>query len=387
MNTTNVVNNDVTSVLTKRIYSKFDQSNINPTITEITEISLTNLKSNYNKVRTKGECLDTVTKMCELIKNGEYDPFRYVPPIVESVGQDKYMIVSGHHRFMAHRALDINTMLCVIVKFNDERERSIWRQLENTNGFDGFVKNVSTDEENIAYVSDLVNKNIIAADRKSIQDYILDARLVSKKAEKSINKIVNSVLKNTDNHHTYDYVKSWSDTEKKEVVEVLQNKFPNKKFISAAYKELEDCDYDHRTVVRICDSFLEDPTRPIVIVYAVNGADKQKIESIREFKPNHLVSSFVNRWTKVLELQSKGYDLNKLVTLDHLPQFGSEIKGTNDGIDDFIANFEKKYSNNDEVTEKLMEAMLTATGNDRKALKDRIKKILNGDREPQEITQ
>jgi hypothetical protein len=123
------------------------------------------------------------------------------------------------------------------------------------------------------------------------------------------------------------------------------------------------------------------------VVYAVNGANKKKIEDIRDHKPKHLVPSFVERWSKVIDLQNKGFDLSKLVTLDPLPQFGSEIKGSNNGIDDYISRFEKKYSNTDEVTEKLMEAMLTANGNDRKALKDRIKKILSGDRDPQEVVQ
>ena len=168
---------------------------------------------------------------------------------------------------------------------------------------------------------------------------------------------------------------------------MLQNKFPDKKFVSATFKELEDIDYDHRTMVQVVDSFVEDPTRPIVVVYAVNGANKEKIEDIRDHKPKHLVSSFMERWTKVIDLQNKGFDLNKMVTLDPLPQFGAEIKGTNNGIEDFISRFEKKYSNTDEVVEKLMEAMLTANGNDRKSLKERIKKIMSGDREPQEVVQ
>jgi hypothetical protein len=378
------------NTLTNRLLSKFEQSNIDASIeTVLTEIQLTNLKDNNNTVRPSGEHIDIVTKMVELIENGEYDPYRYIPPIVERSGinSDNYVIVSGHHRFKAHRALELPTMECAVVKFKSERDRSLWRQLENTDGFDGFVKNVTSREDNIRVVSDLVSRGIISNDRKSIQDYIIDANIVTKKAEKSINTIVNDVLKNTGNHNTYDYVRTWDSAEKKEVIEVLQNKFPDKKFVSATFKELEDIDYDHRTMLQVVDSFVEDPTRPIVVVYAVNGANKEKIEDIRDHKPKRLVSSFMERWTKVIDLQNNGFDLNKMVTLDPLPQFGAEIKGTNNGIEDFISRFEKKYSNTDEVVEKLMEAMLTANGNDRKSLKERIKKIMSGDREPQEVVQ
>jgi len=396
-NTNSVVNSNNISkkdnranTLTNRLLSKFEQSNIDASIeTVLTEIQLTNLKDNNNTVRPSGEHIDIVTKMVELIENGEYDPYRYIPPIVERSGinSDNYVIVSGHHRFKAHRALELPTMECAVVKFKSERDRSLWRQLENTDGFDGFVKNVTSREDNIRVVSDLVSRGIISSDRKSIQDYIIDANIVTKKAEKSINTIVNDVLKNTGNHNTYDYVRTWDSAEKKEVIEVLQNKFPDKKFVSATFKELEDIDYDHRTMLQVVDSFVEDPTRPIVVVYAVNGANKEKIEDIRDHKPKRLVSSFMERWTKVIDLQNKGFDLNKMVTLDPLPQFGAEIKGTNNGIEDFISRFEKKYSNTDEVVEKLMEAMLTANGNDRKSLKERIKKIMSGDREPQEVVQ
>ena len=396
-NTNSVVNNrnisnkdNRANTLTNRMLSKFEQSNISVTIENIlVEIPLTSLKDNTNSVRPSGEHVDVITKIAELIENGEYDPYRYIPPIVEhsAVNNGGYVIVSGHHRFRAHKALQFPTMECAVVKFKSERDRSLWRQLENTDGFDGFVKNVISREDNVAIVSDLVSRGIISSDRKSIQDYIIDANIVTKKAEKSINTIVNDVLKKTGNHNTYDYVRTWDSAEKKEVIEVLQNKFPDKKFVGATFKELDDIDYDHRAMLQVVDSFVNDPTRPIVVVYAVNGANKEKIEDIRDHKPKNLVSSFVERWSKVVELQNNGFDLTKLVTLDPLPQFGSEVKGTNNGVDDFISRFEKKYSNTDEVVEKLMEAMLTADGNDRKALKERIKKIMNGDRDPQEVVQ
>ena len=396
-NTNSVVNNrnisnkdNRANTLTNRMLSKFEQSNISVTIENIlVEIPLTSLKDNTNSVRPSGEHVDVITKIAELIENGEYDPYRYIPPIVEhsAVNNGGYVIVSGHHRFRAHKALQFPTMECAVVKFKSERDRSLWRQLENTDGFDGFVKNVISREDNVIIVSDLVSRGIISSDRKSIQDYIIDANIVTKKAEKSINTIVNAVLKKTGNHNTYDYVRTWDSAEKKEVIEVLQNKFPDKKFVGATFKELDDIDYDHRAMLQVVDSFVNDPTRPIVVVYAVNGANKEKIEDIRDHKPKNFVSSFVERWSKVAELQNTGFDLTKLVTLDPLPQFGSEVKGTNNGVDDFISRFEKKYSNTDEVVEKLMEAMLTADGNDRKALKERIKKIMNGDRDPQEVVQ
>ena len=72
------------NTLTNRMLSKFKQSNISATIENLlVEIPLTSLKDNGNSVRPSGEHLDIVTKIVELIENGEYDPYRYIPPIVE----------------------------------------------------------------------------------------------------------------------------------------------------------------------------------------------------------------------------------------------------------------------------------------------------------------
>jgi hypothetical protein len=371
----NVTSNKNVNDMINRLEAKFTQSNINGKLTNVKEIELSLLLDNANSVRFSGVSQEIILKMVDIIQNGEYEPYRYVPPIVEEIN-NKYVIISGNHRFKAHQALKKDTMLCVVVKFDTERDRSIWRQLENTEGFDGFVKNVSTHEDNIAYVSNLVTEGVIGSDRDSIQQYIVDAQLVTKKAEKSINNIVNAVLKKTGNHKSQDYVRSWDGTEKKEVVQQLQDKYEDKKFIGATFKELEDLDYDHRAMLQITDSFIEDPKRPIVVVYAVNGANKDKIEEIRDYKPSHLVKNFVDRWSAVLDLQKKGYDLNKLVSLEPLPQFGSEIKGEDNGVDEFVSRLEKKYSNKDELVKKIMKAIKDGKSTD---LEDTLGKILGGE--------
>lgn len=378
-NKNNVVNNATSNKnvndMINRLEAKFTQSNINGKLTNIKEIELSLLQDNANSVRFSGVSQEIILKMVDVIQNGQYEPYRYVPPIVEELN-NKYVIISGNHRFKAHQALKKDTMLCVVVKFDTERDRSIWRQLENTEGFDGFVKNVSTDADNITYVSNLVTDGVIGKDRDSIQQYIVDAQLVTKKAEKSINNIINAVLKKTGNHKSQDYVRSWDGTEKKEVVQQLQDKYEDKKFIGVTFKELEDLDYDHRAMLQITDSFMEDPKRPIVVVYAVNGANKDKIEEIRDYKPSHLVKSFVDRWSTVLDLQKKGYDLNKLVSLEPLPQFGSEIKDDDNGVEEFVTRLEKKYSNKDELVKKIMKAIQDGKSTD---LEDTLGKILGGE--------
>lgn len=378
--------------LTNRMLSKFKQSNISATIENLlVEIPLTSLKDNGNSVRPSGEHVDIVTKIVELIENDEYDPYRYIPPIVEhsEVNKDCYTIISGHHRFKAHNALKLPTMECAVLKFKTHRDRSLWRQLENTASFDGYIKNVTSDEDNIKIVSNLVKCGFIGSDRKSIQDYIIDANMVTKKAEKTINKIVNDVLKKTGNDNTYDYVRTWSGDEKDEVIAVLKNKLPDTTFLPITFtdKSGKDHDFDHRVIVKAIESFLKDPTRPIVIVYTVNGNNVDNIKKIREFKPGYIVPNFLDPWTKVIELQNKGFDLNKLVTLEYLPQFGVEMQTTNNGVDDFISRIVAKYTNTDVVVENLVEAMLTADKNDRKALRERIKKIMSGDLDPQEVVQ
>ena len=367
--------NKVKNDMINRLKAKFDQSNIKCKLIDVADINVSDLHDNQNRIRFSGESKEKIVEMMEHINNGEYDPYRYIPPVVES-RNNKYIIISGHHRHKAHLALKQSKMLCVVVEFETERDRSIWRQLENTKNFDAYSKNISSWQDNIIYISNLIKDGVIPPDRNSIEDYVLDAKLTTKKAEKTLNTIVNEVLQNTGNHKTQDFVKSWESSEKKEVIEKLQEKFDDKKFISGTFKELQDIDYDHRTMLQITDSFIEDPTRPIVVVYAVNGANKDKIEEIRDYKPDYLVNNFLDRWTKVVELQKQGYDLNKLVILSPLPQFGSEIVGDDNGVSDYINKFERKHSNKSMILKKIMDVIKTEKDTN---LEDALSKILDGD--------
>ena len=359
-----------------RLTAKFDNSDIKCKLLDVTEIDMSNLRDNQNKIRFSGENKEKIDEMIQNINNGEYNPCNFIPPVVEKNSNNNYVIISGHHRHKAHIALGLTKMFCVVVKFETEYDRSVWRLLENNKNFDSYSKSYSTVEDAITHTVNQINEGIVLPNRNSIESFLLQCKVTTKKAEKTLNTLVNDILRRVGNHKTTDYVESWESSEKKEVIEKLEEKFDDMTFISATFKELQDIDYDHRTMLQITDSFIEDPTRPIVVVYAVNGAKKDKIEEIRDYKSNYLVNTFLDRWTKVIELQKQGYDLNKLVTLSPLPQFGSEISGDDDGIGDYIRDFEKNHAKKNVILKKIMDVIKTEKDTN---LEDALSKILDGD--------
>jgi len=356
-------------LLVDRLTAKFNQFNINPKIVKTEEIPLSKLKSNLNGTRFTGEDAKSVTSLVEIINNGEYDPERYIPPIVESNIDNNYIIISGHHRYHAHLNVGRDKMFSVVVKFACDRDREVWRAAENVKNIDGYYKNPSSEIDQVNHITRLIHEGIIDSDRNSIESFIIDSGIHTKKAEKSVNNLVNKVLKNIGNH--VDYVRSWENTEKKDVIAKLEKVLPDRKFISATFKELDDVDYDNRAMMQAIDSFVNEPNKPISIVYAINGADKDKIEKIRKHKPKSLVSQYFDIWKKVFDLYEQGHDIRKMVNFEPLPQLGCEIQDADNGVTSFVNSIKMKYSE-----KEVIEQIFTYINNGDSELKNRLKKLL-----------
>jgi hypothetical protein len=352
MKTKNIKNRNVDitaeSRCRDRILGKFGQLNISPTIVEIKEVNMDDIISNNNKVRFSGEDTLVIDKLVEIIKKNDYRPYDFVPPVVEPNEDGTYTIVSGHHRHHAHNCTKRNTMLCAVVDFGEnDFERCVWRTAENSSSFEAYAKNLTTMSDHVSDVSERIQEGVIGNNRIDIEKYLIQTGIVSKKATKALNDYTNAILNAVGNR--IDYVKTWTDVEKKDIVSELEQKISNRKFISATFKELNDGDFDHRFWVQATNAFFEDPTRPITGVYSMNGTSAEKIAKIRDHKPIHLVSRFFDVCKKVMDLYNEGHDIRNMVTLEYLPQLGSEINNhTDDGKNVFIESVVDKYGNTDD---------------------------------------
>lgn len=343
------------SSLIEMVLNKFNKLNIDIDVknVKVLDIPLENLKKNSNKVRMSGESEETIQKIIEIINDNQYDPYKYIPPVVEKSG-NKYIIISGHHRFYAHLGLARETMMCVVVKFKNEYDRSRWRVAENQSYFDGHFKEISTDSNTINTVAKLVRDNVVDADADSIKNFLLSTQCVKKNSGSKLDVMVSSILKKSGNEKCPDFVKMWTDTERVNIISNLKKKLPNRNYHHHVFKAKKDVDYDKRVINSVLKDFFKDPAVPVTILYSVNKGNKNQIEKIRKYKPEHLINDFFNMCQMVIDLYNKGYDLRKKVTLEHLPQFGEEIKSKNDGLNKFYSYMNKKYSKNTRKAKNMM---------------------------------
>lgn len=119
-----------------------------------------------NKSRALGVTNNGVNAFAQVMRRNRYLPYYYVPPVIvqlpendercfndDGVDQYRYELVSGHHRYHAHKSLDKSTYYAQVVEFRDARGKSAnyWRNIyqtqENLPENDDYVRNSLTEED------------------------------------------------------------------------------------------------------------------------------------------------------------------------------------------------------------------------------------------------
>lgn len=323
-----------------RVNAMFDKLQIN-SLVELVEVDLSKLRENKNSARLSGENEDTIKQMANLIKNGQYNPYLYIPPVIELNTDGKsYTIISGHHRYKAHKQCKLKTMLCVSTSFVTAYQRTVWRAFENSKESDSFVKNISDEKNDVLLIVHAINNRVLSGTRESIERFIKDAKLA--RTSNKINTLVNKVLLKIGKVDS-DFVMTYCKTDE-DIVEILREKYTDRSFVGQTFKGTTDVDYDARALNKITDSFVKDPTRPIELVYSVNDSTKDEVLEIRNYKATNLIDTYVNRCREVTRLHDEGYSLKNIVSFHPLPQLGKEIDGDDKGKKKFYSTLDEKFT-------------------------------------------
>jgi hypothetical protein len=323
-----------------RVNAMFDKLQINSMV-ELVEVDLKKLRENKNSARLSGESTDTIKQMAKLIKDGQYNPYLYIPPVIElNDDGETYTIISGHHRFKAHKQCKVETMVCVSTSFITPYQRTVWRAFENSKESDSFVKNVSDEKNDVLLIVHAINNRVLPGTRESIERFIKDAKLA--RTSNKINVLVNNVLLKIGKVDS-DFVMTYDKSDN--IVESLREKYTDRNFVGQTFKGTVDVDYDARALNKFTDLFLENPTKPIELIYSVNDSTKDEVIEIRNYKANNLVDNYVKRCREVTRLHDEGYSLKNIVSLHPLPQLGREIEGDDKGKKKFYSTLDEKFTN------------------------------------------
>lgn len=323
-----------------RVNVLFNNLNINSKV-ELVEVELKKLRENKNSARMSGTKAETVKDIANLIKEGEYNPYLHIPPVIELNDDGKtYTIISGHHRFKAHKQAKMTSMVCVNTTFVNAYQRTVWRAFENSENADSYVKNVSDEKNDILLIVHSINTQVIPSTREAIESFIKDARLA--RTSNKINTLVNKVLLKIGKIDS-DFVKPY-DKSDNVIVKSLREKYSDRTFVGQTFRGEIDEDYDYRALNKFTDSFIENPSKPIELVYSINDCTKDEVLDIRNYKANNLIDNYVNRCREVTRLHDEGYSLKNLVSFHPLPQLGKEVEGDDEGMQKFYSTLDEKIN-------------------------------------------
>jgi hypothetical protein len=327
-----------------KVVLKFAELNIQNSNLKLESIPLNKLTSNKNLVRMGGEDQNCIDDIANLIKNNKYDTNNFIPPIVEKDGDDDcYTIVSGHHRYKAHKVANQKEMICVIANFSSDSDRTVWRVHENCKYNENYVKNTSNDTDHVNSILYLMQnkKNGIEPNRQSIEEFIDRSKITKNNVTKT--KIVNNILANIGKFDKQ-YYKTLTSADVKSYVDEISDDVPNVKFIPSIFGPDKN-DYIARTFAKCSASFIENPTNRICIPYSISGAtDSQKVIEYRQKVAEEFKDMFESA-RKIIELENEGHNFINQVDFMPLPQLPDEIKNEKDGgLGKCFDNAKSKYT-------------------------------------------
>lgn len=335
-----------------KVVLKFTELNIQNSNLKLESIPLNKLRSNNNLVRMSGEDQNCIDELANLIKNNKYDVSNFIPPIVEpNDDDDGYTIISGHHRYKAHKVANQKEMVCVIANFSSDSDRTAWRVHENSKYNEHYVKNISEDKDHVNIILSLMKnkKNGIEPNRSSIEKFINRVKITQNNITKS--KLINSIMEKIGVIDP-DYIRTLKTEEVEPYVEKLQNNLPNVNVIASTFGPDKN-DYFARTFSKSASNFIENPTKKICIPYSISGATtSEKLLECRA-KVSVEFKKMLETAHQIVKLENDGHDFMNQIHFVPLPQLGDEIKKEKDGgLEKTFNDIESKYTNTKKANKK-----------------------------------
>lgn len=339
------------SVLNK-VVLKFTELNIQNSNLKLESIPLSELRTNKNLVRMSGEDQNCIDDLANLIKNNKYDVNNYIPPIIEpNDNGDGYTIISGHHRYKAHKVAKQKEMFCVVATFSSDSDRTVWRVHENSKYNEHYVKNISEDKDYVNIILSLMKnkKNGIEPNRRSIENFINRAKITQNNITKS--KLINSVMEKI-GVIDLDYIRTLKSEDVQPFIDKLTVSLPDVNVIPSTFGP-DKIDYFARTFSKSAADFIENPTKKICIPYSISGAtNSEKLIECRSKVPLEF-NKMLETARQLVKLENDGHNFMGQINFVPLPQLGNEIKNEKDGsLEKTFNDIESTYTKTKNVNKK-----------------------------------
>jgi hypothetical protein len=278
-----------------------------------------------NANRPAGPDPKKVSQHARCIREGNYVPERYEPPVlVKSDIEGKFDQCTGSHRHLGHEDAGATTFYAAVVEFFDCEGKSAdyWRFIyqSNENREDTgkeVPKNFRGDEGVISTVLTMIDNGVISSDPKSIQ-VALEDQYYGRTTEKGKN-LLNKIR--AELGHVNGVTRLYSKLDVARVI--TEETTPMTSVIVRTMKDStgNDKDYDVRLVSSIM-SVYKTSKKYINVFLHWSGLNPHEIIKAREVKDNFLETQYFEA-KEFVEAYESGH-LERRITVRYLPQIEGE---------------------------------------------------------------
>tara|TARA_B110000483_G_scaffold239348_1_gene317668 strand:- start:335 stop:1279 length:945 start_codon:yes stop_codon:yes gene_type:complete len=272
-----------------------------------------------NTVRTEGIDQKKVNQHMKNIKNGDYVPYRHIPPVVTKKiidGVVYYELIDGEHRYQAHDNLDETEMWVAIAELDNYEV--IEQYKSNANDHDKNVTNPRTDKDIQTTVKNIIVEMGYAPTVKKITELLKNQKVKPSEMNDFV-KAVGMMLKvNTNTIQSYSTGIAQSTAMKM---------MKDEHYVTQMFKSTNgnDIQYDIRSIFAVMEKKLaaNDPSLPVSIVAYWSHQNEEGLISARSVKQS-VINKKVQKLIKMADMmKSPKFTMPKVVPL---PQTKKDIQ-------------------------------------------------------------
>ncbi len=239
-----------------------------------------------NVIRPEGLKESYVQKFRRLIKNGKYDHYHNIPPVVlETEEEDEYDALTGEHRLSAHKGEGEKQMWVAVCRFEeaDGMSAEYWASTHQSNENDPEERvddNVRTDEGTISVTKNQISRGWITSSAKDLKKSLKHQHI------KSSQKIQNLINRIQADLGLIGSVRLTTNDECERAILKCGEKLPTI-IRSMNTKSGIDPDYDYRLLKEVVDRWQDDPNEMIEAVIYHVGMNSDEVKTAREMKEKY----------------------------------------------------------------------------------------------------
>ena len=276
-----------------------------------------------NIVRPEGITESYVQKFRTLIKNGKYDHYHYIPPVVlETEVEGEYDSLTGEHRLVAHIGEGEKTMWVAVCRFDetDGMPAEYWASTYQSNENDPEDRvddNVRTDDGTISAVKNQIEQGWITSSEKDLKMSLKHQRI---KGSKKIQNLVNRIQADLGMKGC---VRLTTNIDVTDALQKNGEKLDNKIIRSMNNKGGIDRDYDYRALKEIVDRLEEDPNAQLEILPYFVGMNAEEVKQARSMKSEFSRPMLLHYALKFIQYHTDG-TFDKQLKIRYMGQLDGE---------------------------------------------------------------